>query len=72
MKKRSWAYHVYPFTTVLREAALTLRSLRIKWIKDYIASIDVAWESTGHKTHDNGQPIPTIRQGLLNLIARKE
>lgn len=51
---------------------LILRPLRIKWIKDYIASIDVAWESTGHKTHDNGQPIPTIRQGLLNLIERKK
>ncbi|HEX7207180.1 MAG TPA: hypothetical protein VF233_03305 [Nitrososphaeraceae archaeon] len=51
---------------------LILRPLRIKWIKDHIASIDVAWESTGHKTHDNGQPIPTIRQGLLNLIARKK
>ena len=51
---------------------LILRPLKINWIKDYIASIDVAWESTGHKTHDNGQPIPTIRQGLLNLIVRKK
>jgi hypothetical protein len=27
--------------------------------KDDLASIDVAWESTGRKTHDDGQPIPT-------------
>ena len=43
--------------------------------KDNLASIDVAWESTGLKTHDDGQPIPTTtttRQVILNLIARKK
>ena len=43
--------------------------------KDDLASLDVAWESTGLKTHDDGQPIPTTtttRQVLLNLIARKK
>jgi hypothetical protein len=51
---------------------LTLKSLRIKWIKDDIASIDVVWESVAHKTPDHGQSIPNIRLDLLNLIARKE
>jgi len=63
--------HVYPFTSVLGEAALTSKSLRIKWIKDDVASIDVAWESRGHKTPD-GTPIPNVRSGLLNLVSREE
>jgi uncharacterized protein (TIGR02246 family) len=63
--------HVYPFTTVLKDAVFTLKSTRTKWIKGDVASIDIAWESTGHKTPD-GQPILTTRRGLLNLITRKE
>ena len=51
---------------------LILRPLRIKWIKDYIASIDVAWESTGHKTHDNGQPIPNYQTRLTKSYCKKE
>jgi uncharacterized protein (TIGR02246 family) len=65
--------HIYPFTTaVLREAVLTLKSLRTKWIKDDVASIDVAWELTGHKMHDDGQSIPTTtRQGLTKCYCKK-
>ena len=33
-------------------------------------SIDVNWESRGHRT-PNGEPIPSIRNGLLNFIAIK-
>ena len=33
-------------------------------------SIDIKWESTGHKTPD-AESITTIRYGLLNLIATK-
>jgi hypothetical protein len=62
--------HVYPFTTVLKEARLDVKSYRSKWITDEIVSIDVKWESSGHKTPE-GKPIPTIRYGLLNLIAKK-
>jgi hypothetical protein len=64
---------IYPFTTaVLREAVLTLKSLRTKWIKDDVASIDVAWELTGHKMHDDGQSIPTTtRQGLTRCYCKK-
>ena len=63
--------HVHPFNTVLRKVKLTMKSTRTKWVKHEVASIDIAWESTGHKTHE-GQPIPGIRRGLLNLVAKKE
>ena len=54
--------HIYRFTTVLREAVLAYFKITYnKWIKDDIASIDVAWESIAHKTHDHGHPISTIR-----------
>jgi uncharacterized protein (TIGR02246 family) len=62
--------HAYPFTTVLKEARLDVKSYKSKWITDEIVSIDIKWESSGHKTPE-GQPIPTIRYGLLNLIAKK-
>ena len=62
--------HTYPFTTVLKEARLDVKPFVSKWINDEIVSIDIKWESSGHKTPD-GKPIPTIRYGLLNLIARK-
>jgi uncharacterized protein (TIGR02246 family) len=62
--------HTYPFTTVLKEAKLDVKSHRIKWITDEIVSIDIVWESSGHRTRE-GKPIPTIRYGLLNLIAKR-
>jgi len=62
--------HAYPFTTVLKEAILDVKSYRNKWINDKIVSIDINWESSGHKTPD-GESIPTVRYGLLNLIATK-
>jgi hypothetical protein len=62
--------HVYPFTTVLKEARLDLKSYRGKWITDEIVSVDIKWESIGHRTQE-GKPIPTIRYGLLNLIVKK-
>jgi uncharacterized protein (TIGR02246 family) len=62
--------HVYPFTTVLKEAKLDVKSYRSKWITDEIVSVDIKWESSGHRTPE-GKPIPTIRYGLLNLIAKK-
>lgn len=62
--------HTYPFTTVLREAKLDVKSHRSKWITDEIVSIDIKWESSGHRTPE-GKPIQTIRYGLLNLIAKR-
>jgi len=62
--------HVYPFTTVLKEAKLDVKSYRSKWITDEIVSVDIKWESSGHRTPE-GKPIPTTRYGLLNLIAKK-
>ena len=62
--------HTYPFTTVLKEATLVVKSYRSKWINDEIVSVDIRWESSGHKTPD-GEPIPSVRYGLLNLIATK-
>lgn len=62
--------HAYPFTTVLKEARLDVKSYRSKWITDGIVSVDIKWESSGYKTLE-GKPLPTIRYGLLNLIAKK-
>jgi uncharacterized protein (TIGR02246 family) len=62
--------HVYPFTTALKEARLDVKSYRSKWITDEIVSVDIKWESAGHRTPE-GKPIPTTRYGLLNLIAKK-
>jgi uncharacterized protein (TIGR02246 family) len=61
--------HVYPFITVLKEARLDVKSHRSKWITDEIVSIDIKWESSGHRTPE-GVPISTIRYGLLNVIAK--
>ena len=62
--------HVYPFTTVLKEAKLDVKSYRRKWITDEIVSVDIKWESSGHRTPE-GKPISTTRYGLINLIAKK-
>ena len=42
--------HAYPFTTVLKEARLYVKSYRSKWITDEIVSVDIKWGSTGHST----------------------
>jgi hypothetical protein len=62
--------HAYPFTTVLKEARLDVKSYRSKLIADKIVSVDIKWESGGHRTPE-GKPIATIRYGLLNLVAKK-
>ena len=58
--------HTYPFTTVLREAKLDVKPVVSKWINNETVSVDIKWESSGHKTPD-GKPIPTIRYGYINL-----
>ena len=80
MDRCNWTYndrkkgiehqHAYPFTIVLKEARLDVKSYRSKWITDEIVSIDNKWESSGHRTPE-GLPISTIRYGLLNLIAKR-
>lgn len=62
--------HIYPFQTVLKEATLDVKSFRNKWISDNIVSIEIKWESIGHRTSE-GVLIPNVRYGLLNLIATK-
>ena len=44
--------HVYPFTTVLKEAKLDVKSYSSKWITDEIVSVDIKWESAGHRTSE--------------------
>ena len=58
--------HEYPFNTVLKDATLTVISVRNRFIRDDIVAIDVEWKTTGNKTPD-GKPIPN-RSGLLDLI----
>jgi len=58
--------HEYPFNTVLKDATLTVISVRNRFIRDDIVAIDVEWKTTGNKTPD-GKLIPN-RSGLLDLI----
>ena len=58
--------HEYPFNTVLKDATLTVISVRNRFVRDDIVAIDVEWKTTGNKTPD-GKPIPN-RSGLLDLI----
>lgn len=58
--------HEYPFNTVLKDATLTILSIRNRFITKDIFAIDVEWKTTGNKTPD-GKPIPN-RNGLLDLI----
>lgn len=60
--------HIYPFKTVLNDATLVVKSFRNRWIDDNIVSIEIKWESFGHKTPE-GIPVQNIRYGSLNLIA---
>jgi lactoylglutathione lyase len=67
-KKEIERLHISPFQTALKDATLDVKSFRNKWINDNIVSIEIKWESFGHRTPE-GIPIQTIRHGLLNLIA---
>src|ERR1044072_9654084 len=58
--------HEYPFNTVLKNATLTVISVRSRSIRDDIVAVDVEWKTTGNKTPD-GKPIPD-RSGLLDLL----
>jgi uncharacterized protein (TIGR02246 family) len=62
--------HAYPFTTVLKDAILTVKSIRTKEIQSGVVSVDAVWESTGSKTPE-GKPLPT-RLGLMTLIVKKD
>lgn len=61
--------HAYPFTTILKDAVLTLKSMRSEDIQSGIISVDLTWESTGAKTPE-GDSLPT-RKGLINMILTK-
>ena len=58
----SFYYSTETFTTVLKEARVDFKSYRSKWIIDEILSVDIKWESIGHRTQE-GKTIPTIRYG---------
>ena len=58
--------HVYPCQTVLKDATLDVKSFRNKWISDKIVSIEIKWESFGHRTPE-GEPLPNIRMVCLTL-----
>ena len=65
-KEQNKKLHEYPFNTVLKDATLTVISVRSRSIRDDIVAIDVEWKTTGNKTPD-GKSIPN-RNGLLDLI----
>lgn len=47
--------HNYPFTIVLKDVKLDVKSFRSKWLDDdnKLVSIDITWESGGHRTPEN-------------------
>lgn len=69
-KKQIEKLHEYPFKSVLKDAILTIISIRNRFITKDIFAIDVEWKTTGNKTPD-GKPIPD-RNGLLDLIVTLE
>ncbi len=62
--------HEYPFKSVLKDATLTILTIRNRFITKDIFAIDLEWKTTGNKTPD-GKPIPD-RNGLLDLIVTLE
>jgi uncharacterized protein (TIGR02246 family) len=62
--------YAYPFTTVLKDGTIVVKSIRTKQIQPGVVSVDAVWESTGSKTPE-GRPLPT-RFGLMTLILKKE
>ncbi|MBD2465278.1 SgcJ/EcaC family oxidoreductase [Oscillatoria sp. FACHB-1407] len=58
--------HHQPFSTVLKNAQLETKEIRVKKIRSDVASVDVKWETTGH-TKPDGTPLPP-RYGLLHLV----
>jgi uncharacterized protein (TIGR02246 family) len=69
-KKQIEKLHEYPFKSVLKDATLTIISIRNRLLAKDIFSIDVEWKTTGNKTPD-GKSIPD-RKGLFDLIATLE
>lgn len=49
--------HEYPFRSVLKDATLTISSIRSRFIRNDIVAIDVEWKTTGNKNPD-GKSIP--------------
>lgn len=62
--------HTYPFTTVLKDATIVVKSIRTKQIQHGVVSVDVVWELTGSKNPED-KPLST-RLGLMSLIVKKE
>ena len=62
--------HEYPFKSVLKDATLTIISIRNRFLAKDIFAIDAEWKTTGNKT-PAGKSIPD-RIGLLDLIATLE
>jgi uncharacterized protein (TIGR02246 family) len=64
--------HVYPFTTVLKEARLDVKSYRSKWITDEILSVDIKWESAGHRTHQKESLFQLLDMAYSILLQRRQ
>jgi len=58
--------HRQAFSTVLKNAQLETKEIRVKAIWLDVASVDVKWETTGH-TKPDGTLLPP-RHGLLHLV----
>jgi len=58
--------HARIFSTVFKDAQLTLIGSRMKFIKDDVASVDISWKMTGAKFWEGSQS--KERRGLMNWI----
>jgi len=63
-------FHVPVFATIFKNSHLTYDDIKIRFIRDDIAAVDVHWQMTG-ATDPQGNLRPE-RHGLLNFVMSKD
>ena len=63
-------FHAPLFATVFKNSHQSYTDLKIRFIRDDVAAVDVRWEMTG-VADPQGNPRPD-RQGLLSFVMTKE
>jgi uncharacterized protein (TIGR02246 family) len=63
-------FHAPTFTTIFKNSHQKYSDIKIRFIRDDVAAVDVHWEMTG-ATDTQGNPRPD-RQGLLSFVMAKD
>jgi uncharacterized protein (TIGR02246 family) len=63
-------FHAPTFTTIFKNSHQKYSDIKIRFIRDDVAAVDVHWEMTG-ATDSQGNPRPD-RQGLLSFVMAKD